>query len=135
MTVLFPSCWDGLNLDSADHQSHLSYSQSGTSCPGSHPVPVPQLEFSFSYPVTVLNGGTAGNSTGWSLTSDSYVVDNQNPGGYSAHATWINAWHPEVLNTWVSQCIQSGALCNASNLGNGFGLGAGDAGTGNIPSP
>ena len=23
--VTFPSCWDGLNLDSADHKSHMAY--------------------------------------------------------------------------------------------------------------
>lgn len=23
--IVFPSCWDGKNLDSSDHQSHMSY--------------------------------------------------------------------------------------------------------------
>ena len=23
--VFFPSCWDGVNLDSADHKSHMAY--------------------------------------------------------------------------------------------------------------
>ena len=44
----FPTCWDGKNLDSADHQSHISYPSSGTfesngPCPATHPVKVPQL--------------------------------------------------------------------------------------------
>ena len=26
MRVLFPDCWDGVHLDSADHRSHLAYS-------------------------------------------------------------------------------------------------------------
>lgn len=44
------SCWDGKNLDSADHMSHMSYPASGTfetqgPCPDTHPVPVPQLMY------------------------------------------------------------------------------------------
>lgn len=41
----FPSCWDGENLDSANHQSHVAYpdpelggSTQGGMCPESHPV-------------------------------------------------------------------------------------------------
>lgn len=37
--VFFPSCWDGKNLDSANHASHMAY-PSGTDsghCPASHP--------------------------------------------------------------------------------------------------
>lgn len=37
--VFFPSCWDGVNLDSSDHKSHVAYPSgagAGT-CPESHP--------------------------------------------------------------------------------------------------
>lgn len=37
--VFFPSCWDGKNLDSPDHKSHMAYpslSDSGN-CPPTHP--------------------------------------------------------------------------------------------------
>lgn len=37
--VFFPSCWDGKNLDSPDHKSHMAYpslSDSGH-CPSTHP--------------------------------------------------------------------------------------------------
>jgi hypothetical protein len=47
------SCWDGVNLDSPDHKSHVAYpkqgaaSFSGTSvggdCPSTHPVKIPQV--------------------------------------------------------------------------------------------
>jgi hypothetical protein len=39
--VFFPSCWDGVNLDSADHKSHMAYpiqNYNGGDCPSSHPV-------------------------------------------------------------------------------------------------
>ncbi|KAI0694215.1 WSC-domain-containing protein [Cytidiella melzeri] len=39
--VFFPSCWDGVNLDSADHKSHMAYPiqdyETGD-CPSTHPV-------------------------------------------------------------------------------------------------
>ncbi|OJT05575.1 hypothetical protein TRAPUB_3588 [Trametes pubescens] len=40
-TVFFPSCWDGVNLDSADHKSHMAYpiqNYNSGDCPASHPV-------------------------------------------------------------------------------------------------
>jgi len=38
--VFFPSCWDGKNLDSPDHKSHMAYPSgvNSGSCPASHPV-------------------------------------------------------------------------------------------------
>jgi hypothetical protein len=29
-TIRFPTCWDGVNLDSPDHMSHVSYPETGT---------------------------------------------------------------------------------------------------------
>jgi hypothetical protein len=46
-------CWDGVNLDSPDHKSHVAYptagpatfsgSSTGGACPSTHPVKIPQL--------------------------------------------------------------------------------------------
>lgn len=48
-SIIFPSCWDGKNVDSADHQSHVAYSNAGglgtTSCPTTHPVAIPQVMY------------------------------------------------------------------------------------------
>ena len=35
-TVIFPSCWDGVNLDSPNHQSHVAYDPSGNVLAGKH---------------------------------------------------------------------------------------------------
>lgn len=45
-SVVFPNCWDGRNLDSADHKSHVRYSKDGR-CPTNW-VPIPQLRISVS---------------------------------------------------------------------------------------
>jgi hypothetical protein len=43
--VEFPQCWDGRNLDSPDHKSHMAYGAGwpDKGCPSSHPVPLPQV--------------------------------------------------------------------------------------------
>jgi len=38
----FPDCWNGKDLDSTDHKSHMAY-RSGSKCPPTHPVPVAQV--------------------------------------------------------------------------------------------
>ena len=39
LQIRFPDCWDGRNLDSADHKSHMAYTVGG-GCPSNYPVPV-----------------------------------------------------------------------------------------------
>ncbi|KAK4153217.1 hypothetical protein C8A00DRAFT_43844 [Chaetomidium leptoderma] len=46
-TIAFPPCWDGQNLDSPDHRSHVAYADGdynqGAACPASHPVHIPEV--------------------------------------------------------------------------------------------
>ena len=48
LSISFPSCWDGINLDSPDHMSHVAFPQGeeeNAPCPSSHPVRLPRLDF------------------------------------------------------------------------------------------
>jgi hypothetical protein len=47
---LYPTCWNGKDLDSPNHQDHVAYPTKGPAnflstgdCPASHPVKIPQL--------------------------------------------------------------------------------------------
>jgi len=42
-TIYFPQCWDGKNLDSPDHYSHVAWSINDKRCPDTHPVKIPQV--------------------------------------------------------------------------------------------
>jgi hypothetical protein len=66
--VTFPTCWDGVNLDSPDHQSHVAYaeipyepyappmgSQNRGRCPQSHPVHLPQIMYEVMFDTTPFN--------------------------------------------------------------------------------
>lgn len=110
MMISFPQCWDGRNLDSADHKSHMAYSDNG--CPATHPVALPQVTFNVYW--TVPDGG----NSSWRLTSDMY----SGPAGYSAHGDWWNGWDPAVMQTFVDNCLRPGLNCVVELLGNGMQL-------------
>jgi Domain of unknown function (DUF1996) len=108
MSVVFPQCWDGVNLSAPDNKSHVAYA-SGGSCPKSHPVPTPELSVGLEYATTYGSSGT------WRLSSDI----NGAPAGSSGHADWINGWDQAVMNTWVSKVINPGLSGGSHMLGDG----------------
>jgi hypothetical protein len=108
MTVEFPQCWDGVNLDSTDHASHMAYPREG-SCPSTHPVAIPAVTFNVQYALR--------DTTGWRLSSDMYADDL--PGGLSAHADWFEGWEPDVSDTFVKDCVNAGLDCHSHLLGDG----------------
>jgi hypothetical protein len=90
--VFFPECWDGKNLDSPDHRSHMSYPSAGNVCPASHPVNIPQIWFESFYAVgSTYNGQRMENVT-----------------MYGIHADTFSAWDPATSRALFN-------LCNASN--------------------
>jgi hypothetical protein len=110
MTVSFPQCWNGKDLDSPDHRSHMAYPEDN-GCPRSHPIGIPEITFKVFYKVP--SSGTAG----WRLSSDMY--DASLPGGYSAHADWFDAWDPEVVQAFVKHCDNPRMDCHSHLIGDG----------------
>jgi hypothetical protein len=49
-TLEFPSCWDGLRLDSPDHRDHVRFPAADGACPAKT-FPIPRLEVKVSYAV------------------------------------------------------------------------------------
>lgn len=109
--IYFPQCWDGVNLDSPDHKSHMAY-PTGRGCPASHPVPLPEITFNIVYPVTEANSPLR-----WRLASDNY--SSSVPGGYSSHGDWFNGWRPDIVDAFVRNCDQPAADCGSHLLGDG----------------
>ena len=110
--IVFPQCWDGVNLDSPDHKSHMSYPVNSNGCPSTHPVPLPEITMNVIYTITAADAPQR-----WRLASDAY--DANQPGGYSSHADWFNGWKPDVMATWIRNCDQASMDCKAGLLGNG----------------
>jgi hypothetical protein len=116
--VFFPMCWDGKNLDSPDHKSHMSYPTQlqqapfTWSCPATHPVELPQVTFNVIYTVPEKDAARR-----WRLSSDNY--DSTLPGGYSSHGDWFNGWKPEISQAWAKNCTAASKDCHAHLLGDG----------------
>jgi hypothetical protein len=61
--ITFPTCWDGVNLDSPDHQSHVAYANGSLdtavgptgNCPESHPVAIPQVMYEVMWDTRIFN--------------------------------------------------------------------------------
>ncbi|HKY67850.1 MAG TPA: DUF1996 domain-containing protein [Acidimicrobiales bacterium] len=98
VAISFPDCWDGENLDSPDHVGHVARSVDGA-CPESHPVVMPQLLLTITYPVT-------GDGHDLSLASGSLLT---------GHADFFNAWHEDKLRTEVESCIHRGLTCGVAS--------------------
>ncbi len=111
MNIAFPQCWDGVNLDSPDHKSHMSFTVSNK-CPSTHPVPLPEISYHVVYAVKEANAPLR-----WRLASDAYSASA--PGGYSAHADWMNGWKPDIMNAWVKNCVVAARDCHSHLLGDG----------------
>jgi hypothetical protein len=63
--LAFPNCWDGVNLDSADHRSHVVFPV-GSSCPMNFPHKIPFLHF-------FARWSPPAGGPGWHL-SDGHIV-------------------------------------------------------------
>lgn len=117
MSIAFPQCWDGINLDSPNHKSHMAYGAGwpDKGCPASHPVPLAEITQNYRYRVPA-----SGTST-WKLSSDTYT----GPAGYSGHADWMNGWDPAVFQRVVDNCYHKGSIdCSMNLLGDGWMLGS-----------
>jgi hypothetical protein len=116
----FPQCWDGKNLDSPDHKSHMAYPElhwSGNPerqyrCPVTHPVVLPQITFIVDYGVP-----SGSDTANWRLASDMY--DESKPGGYSFHGDWMNGWDPEISELWGINCERARRDCGSTDIGDG----------------
>jgi hypothetical protein len=128
LKVEFPNCWDGKNLDSPDHKSHMAYANGGhkdakgnwyypeNKCPTTHPIPVPQVTEIFDFEVTDAVNGT----NKWRLASDNYPTTTR--GGLSLHADWMNGWDESIMNRIVKNCLNKSIDCGMNYLGDGQAL-------------
>ncbi len=116
MQIMFPQCWDGVNLDSPNHKDHMAAANRALTtpnkCPATHPVAIPSIAVSFDFNVT-----TANQTKNWRLASDNY--SNTSPGGYSTHADWVNGWDEKIMAGFVKNCLNKGVDCHAHLLGDG----------------
>ena len=86
--IYFPTFWDGENLDSANHKSHMAYADA-VGGPSTHPYLLPELELQIHY-------GRVPQDAQLILTSDFMTQDHPDfAPGWSLHADHIHLPWPE----------------------------------------
>ncbi len=93
----FPDCWNGRDVDSTDHRSHVAYRVQGA-CPSTHPVPIVRLVLSVRYPIY-------GDPSDLTLSSGSLAT---------AHADFMNAWTEQGMREFVDLCIHRRVICGVA---------------------
>ncbi|KAI0676190.1 WSC-domain-containing protein [Trametes maxima] len=95
--VFFPSCWDGKNLDSPDHKSHMAYpvqAYNTGDCPDSHPVHLVSLFYEMFVSVDQFDYHGAGT----------WVLANGDTTGYGHHGDFQNGWDIDLLQEAIDTC-------------------------------
>jgi len=93
----FQSCWDGQNIDSANHRTHVAFARPDGTCPDGF-QPIPQLVQRITYSVP----------PGPSYALDSFPEQLHKP--ITDHSDFINVM-PERLMQRAVNCINSGRRC------------------------
>ncbi|KAJ9131255.1 WSC domain-containing protein [Pleurostoma richardsiae] len=95
LELMFPSCWNGKDLDSTDHKSHVAYPDlviTGN-CPDDFPVRFPGLFYEIIW-----------NTYAFKDTPGRFVLANGDPLGYGYHGDFMMGWKEEILQEAVNVC-------------------------------
>jgi len=113
--IHFPTCWDGKNLDSPDHKSHVAYPKTGPAnfltlggdCPSTHPVRIPQLMYEVVWDTTEFN-----NKAEWPADgSQPFYFSYGDNTGFGQHADYVFGWRGNELQKGMDATNCFGAKC------------------------
>ena len=115
LRVTFPQCWNGRDLDSANHKSHMAHPNFQGQCPATHPVLLPQVQINVSW-----NMGAAGSNSLY--VANDMMLPAGSPPGQGAHADFFEAWDPAARSSFVQNCLNARRDCGVRALGDGYTL-------------
>ncbi|KAH7103793.1 hypothetical protein BKA62DRAFT_27292 [Auriculariales sp. MPI-PUGE-AT-0066] len=112
--INFPTCWDGKNVDTANHKDHVKYAigasfgNFGSGCPSTHPVQLPLLFLETYWDTNAFAGEwSPGNG------KQPFVWSMGDPTGFGYHADYMMGWQGDSLDRAMSQCNNQDGSCSA----------------------
>ncbi|MDO0938429.1 DUF1996 domain-containing protein [Streptomyces sp. DG2A-72] len=106
-TFRFQSCWDGTNIDSANHRTHVAFADAGGNCPTGFKA-IPQLVQRLVYDVDAPSVKDNGKTRPF-FSLDSFPEQQHKP--VTDHGDFINVFDAKLMNKAV-QCINTGRKCS-----------------------
>ncbi|KAF4556755.1 Hypothetical protein D9617_1g086360 [Elsinoe fawcettii] len=106
LQINFPSCWNGRDIDTSDHKSHMAYPLDNLNngpCPPTHPVRLPSLFHEIVYQ-------TSQPQYKWYSNKQPFVLSNGDMSGYGYHGDFVNGWDKTKLQRALDLC-KSGESC------------------------
>ncbi|KAI9678071.1 MAG: hypothetical protein M1817_006015 [Caeruleum heppii] len=97
--IYFPSCWNGKDLDSPDHRSHMSYPSkyNGGNCPEGFKTRTVSLFYEVIWQTDKF-------ANEWYGDSQPFVWSMGDPTGYGYHGDFVNGWNVDTLQKAISEC-------------------------------
>lgn len=116
-TLIFPTCWDGKNLDSPNHQDHMAYgggyagaNGGSRNCPATHPIRTPQIMYEIMWNVTEFT-----NDPKWPTQGPAYVLSTGG-GGAGTHGDYVFGWKDDSLQKAMDNRCNLNRDCPAAGL-------------------
>ena len=107
----FPACWDGVNLDSPTHNTHVAYSTGDNfdqnACPSTHPVRLPEIFAEVSWQVADFPYTAGPWPFVWSFNDTT---------GYGYHGDFVNGWDVAAFQAALDQNCTSLDDCDAFHI-------------------
>lgn len=104
-TSFFQSCWDGQNIDSANHRDHVAFvNEDGTCDNGFQAIPQLQARLVYDVPAPQIENGQVQNP----FAVDGFPTELHKP--ITDHNDFLNFFDEETMNQ-VVECINSGQDC------------------------
>ncbi|MFF8012785.1 DUF1996 domain-containing protein [Streptomyces sp. NPDC007929] len=107
-TFKFQSCWDGRNIDSANHRTHVAFTDDAGNCPSGF-RPIPQLVQRIVYDIDAPSLQDGGRTTPL-FAVDSFPEQLHKP--ITDHGDFINIFDEDLMGEMVD-CINEGRKCGA----------------------
>ncbi|KAJ5223391.1 hypothetical protein N7468_007933 [Penicillium chermesinum] len=109
MELMFPSCWNGKDVDSEDHKSHVAYPDlvmTGT-CPEGYETQLVSLFYE-----TIWDTYAFKDADGY------FALSNGDPTGFGYHGDFMFGWEDGILQQAVDTCTSPTGIVNDCEIFN-----------------